>query len=114
MEEKEEAILKEGIRCFGPSLQLSVAIEELAELIQEASKIVRIYGMHPNLDDISSIVYAKRMVGLIEELADAEIALQTITLVADELFDGVVEDEVRYQKKKKMERLRRIIETSYH
>lgn len=73
---------------------LIIAIEEMAELQQELSKIIR-GKKEANRDNYS----------LLEELADVQICIDTI-----KQYSRITDDDLKYAMDTKMERIRRKIE----
>lgn len=100
MEEKTAiyytAILEENIKAHGKELETTVAMEELAELIQAVSKVKR-YGFRDEYKD-----------NLIEELADVDIVIAELMMLFDvstEEFYGVMDRKVQRIKKRLEERI---------
>lgn len=88
----EIEVLRQTLRKNGVSEQLTVAIEECAELIQAISKIKR-YGKEPEL------IY-----NLTEEIADVQIIINELLLI----FGCKV--KVTAWKKYKLERMEKRLE----
>ena len=99
MEEKTAtytAILEENIKAHGKELETTVAMEELAELIQAVSKVKR-YGFRNEYKD-----------NLIEELADVDIVITELMMLFDvstEEFYSVMDRKVQRIKKRLKERI---------
>ena len=100
MEEKTAiyytVILEENIKAHGKELETTVAMEELAELIQAVSKVKR-YGFRDEYKD-----------NLIEELADVDIVIAELMMLFDvstEDFYGVMDRKVQRIKKRLEERI---------
>lgn len=99
MEEKTAAytaILEENIKAHGKELETTVAMEELAELIQAVSKVKR-YGFRDEYKD-----------NLIEELADVDIVITELMMLFDvsaEEFYSVMDRKVQRIKKRLKERI---------
>ena len=70
-----EATCRRAIETFGKQMQMIVAIEELAELIQALTKVLR---FKPDFDNVA------------EETADAEIAIEELKIMFNNRKD--VED----------------------
>lgn len=90
------AILEENIKAHGKELETTVAMEELAELIQAVSKVKR-YGFVGQYRD-----------NLIEELADVDIVITELMMMFDvgsEEFYGVMDRKVQRIKKRLKERI---------
>ena len=86
-----------ALRKWGFKLQLIVTIEELAELIHEITRLVRL----KDTDERLNWTYwnGEDVQPLAEEIADVELMLQQIKLQYN-LFD-----DVKYWKKKKLVRV---------
>lgn len=91
MTAEEVKIVKKAIDHYGADMQETVAMEELAELIKEISKIKR------NESGISE---------LSEEIADALIMIYQLIII----FGNI--DRVREQMSVKLERLEKRIEAA--
>lgn len=77
-------LLRHAIEAYGPDMQMTVAIEEMAELTKELCKYKRGIGSKEHIA---------------EEIADVEIMLEQLKLIFD------VRDPVRLWKNDKIERL---------
>ena len=85
----QRSILKEEIRTFGESNQITVAIEEMSELTKELCKVKRQFTegeRYLSQDTINA---------LSEEMADVSIMLEQLKII----FSNVVEVEVFADKK---------------
>lgn len=90
------AILEENIKAHGTEVETTVAMEELAELIQAVSKVKR-YGFVGKYKD-----------NLIEELADVDIVITELMMLFDvstEEFYSVIDRKVQRIKKRLKERI---------
>lgn len=85
----QRSILKEAIRTFGESNQITVAIEEMSELTKELCKVKRQFSegeKYLSQDTINA---------LSEEMADVSIMLEQLKII----FSNVVEVELFADKK---------------
>lgn len=98
--EEEQQIIREATKVYGPTLQLVVATEELSELSQEICKFIRTIETADECGSIDGYAAAERVVGIVDELADATIAIATVKMIAQDLFDDV---DIEYRVLKKME-----------
>ena len=83
-----EAVLTDNINYNGTVLESTIAMEELAELIQAISKVKR-YGCIGKYKD-----------NLIEEIADAQIVIAEVMMMF-----GVTDDDVKGIMSAKIRRL---------
>jgi hypothetical protein len=90
-EKSRQAILERAVKTWGVQIQLVIALEEFAELSKEVAKTLRKKKLSENLAD---------------EIADAEIMLTQLRIVAHEMGDGALETLVEERKAFKIERLR--------
>lgn len=81
----QKSVIDEAIKVNGPQMQQVVAMEELAELQKEVSKMIRNKGNRAHL---------------IEEIADVHIVLAMLMKI-----HNIHEDEVQNEVTKKIERL---------
>lgn len=79
-------IYKDAVQTFGSDLQFTIAIEELAELIQVISKWKRKHIVPQNL---------------VEELADVEIMLEQLEVI----LDADMRAKIDLSKSQKVKRL---------
>ena len=89
----KDEILKSAIARYGKTVQMIIAMEEMAELTKELSKFLR--GAH-NEDAIA------------EEIADVRIMLDQLEIMFDCAGAAAV------YKAAKVERLRKRLEDTYH
>lgn len=85
----QRSILKEAIRTFGESNQITVAIEEMSELTKELCKVKRQFSegeKYLSQDTINA---------LSEEMADVSVMLEQLKII----FSNVVEVEIFADKK---------------
>ena len=82
-------ILKKAIATYGPTLQQVVAMEELAELQKELSKMIRGKGS---------------IINLVEEIADVLIMIDQLKII-HEISDQEIEDEINFKLLRTNERL---------
>lgn len=93
-------IIKDALELWGSDLQITVAIEELSELIQALCKERRITKINPeNLTKPNIIAIAS-------EIADVEICLQSLKEIYD--FQAIIEE----MRERKLLRLQQRIDFS--
>lgn len=85
-DERNKKIYRQAIATFGETIQLTVAIEELAELQKEITKYLRSKG-----DDVH----------IAEEMADVEIMLEQLNII----FPSKTKDIIKREKIKRLQRL---------
>jgi len=85
MDEEEKKLYNQAITKFGKNGQISVAIEEMAELMQVLVKVIR-----------SKANYAH----IAEEMADVKIMHEQLTLIFDneELVNKIKEEKLKMLK----------------
>ena len=86
---KYDAVLHDNIEHNGSELEATIAMEELAELIQAVSKVKR-YGC--------TGIYKEN---LIEEIADTRIVIDELMMIF-----GISDDEYQNEKDAKVRRLK--------
>ncbi len=91
MNANDKATLEEAVKTWGTNAQLVMVLEEVAELSKEVAKTIRKKTLSENLAD---------------EIADTEIMLAQLRVVAAELGDPNLSNKVDERKAFKMERLR--------
>lgn len=85
----QRSILKEAIRTFGESNQITVAIEEMSELTKELCKVKRQFS------EGEKYLSQDTLNALAEEMADVSIVLEQLKII----FSNVVEVEHFVDKK---------------
>jgi NTP pyrophosphatase (non-canonical NTP hydrolase) len=91
MNEHDHAILKDAVTTWGTQAQLVMTLEECAELSKEVAKTIRT---------------KKVTEGLADEIADVELMLAQLRLIAAELGDTKLDQRVVERRAFKIERLR--------
>ena len=87
----DKELYEKAIEKWGNDLQEIIMIEEMSELTKQICKCLRGNSSIENLDKIT------------EEMADVEIMLEQMKIVYKN------EDHVREEKKKKLDRLERLV-----
>jgi len=97
----KEKIYQDAFSTYGIDLQLNMAIEEMAELTQALSKLIRYRNTASASVEGMKKGESQYLVGknIIEEVADVEIMLEQIKHIF------VIDSEVKSIKNKKLERL---------
>ena len=85
----QRSILKEAIRTFGESNQITVAIEEMSELTKELCKVKRMFA------EGEKYLSKETLNALSEEMADVLIMLEQLKFI----FSNMVEVECFADKK---------------
>ena len=91
MNEQDQATLKDAVTTWGVNAQLVMVLEECAELSKEITKTIRT---------------KKVTQGLAEEIADVEIMLAQLSIIAAELDDTTLDSRVTERRSFKLDRLR--------
>lgn len=85
--EEQQEIIETGIKVYGKTLQLIIAMEELTELSQEVCKMIRMLETQP--EGYDSYLAAERLLGVVDELADASVAIMIVKTVTQTIYDDM-------------------------
>lgn len=75
--ESQKAVIRQRIKAYGPKMQQVVAMEELAELTQAISKMIRT-GIPV---EKPTETYLQNRQHLIEEIADAQVMIEQLKII---------------------------------
>lgn len=91
MNDTERPVFEDALATWGTQAQLIMVLEECAELSKEVAKTIRT---------------KKVTEGLADEIADVEIMLAQLRLIAREMGDATLDQRVAERRSFKIDRLR--------